>query len=51
MTPVRTASLDSPAWRTWHDPVEPIRVGISSCLLGQLYLEPHPNELMLRNRV
>ncbi len=35
MTTVRTSNLDTPAWRTWHDPDEPIRVGISSCLLGQ----------------
>jgi len=25
---------DQPAWQAWHDESEPIRVGISSCLLG-----------------
>ncbi|MFV2071887.1 MAG: YbgA family protein [Thermoanaerobaculales bacterium] len=25
----------TPAWRAWHDPGEEIRVGVSSCLLGQ----------------
>lgn len=35
MTGVRRAAADRPAWRVWHDPEEPIRVGISSCLLGQ----------------
>lgn len=25
----------SPAWHRWHDESEPIRIGISSCLLGQ----------------
>jgi uncharacterized protein YbgA (DUF1722 family)/uncharacterized protein YbbK (DUF523 family) len=24
-----------PAWQRWHDETEPIRIGISSCLLGQ----------------
>jgi len=27
--------IPSPAWQTWHDDAEPIRIGISSCLLGQ----------------
>lgn len=31
----RKASADSPAWRVWHDEDEDIRLGISSCLLGQ----------------
>ena len=26
---------DQPAWQTWHDDSEPIRVGVSSCLLGR----------------
>lgn len=26
---------DQPAWQSWHDDSEPIRVGISSCLLGR----------------
>lgn len=26
---------DQPAWQAWHDDEEPIRVGISSCLLGR----------------
>jgi len=26
---------DTPAWKLWHDEGEPIRIGISSCLLGQ----------------
>ena len=26
---------DQPAWQVWHDESEPIRVGISSCLLGR----------------
>ncbi len=29
------ATLPQPAWRRWHDESEPIRIGISSCLLGQ----------------
>ena len=29
MTPHR------PGWQKWHDESEPIRIGISSCLLGQ----------------
>jgi hypothetical protein len=63
-----TVNTDMPAWKLWHDD-KPIRIGISSCLLGQkvrydgghkhdvsymqgqFYLEPHPKELMLRNRV
>jgi uncharacterized protein YbgA (DUF1722 family)/uncharacterized protein YbbK (DUF523 family) len=28
-------SPDQPAWKAWHDEVEPIRVGVSSCLLGR----------------
>ncbi len=36
---MRSESLDSatgqPAWKVWHDVSEPIRIGISSCLLGQ----------------
>jgi len=24
-----------PGWQQWHDESEPIRIGISSCLLGQ----------------
>ena len=24
-----------PAWQRWHDDSEPVRIGISSCLLGQ----------------
>ncbi len=35
MTTLRRADRDRPAWRVWHDDQEPIRVGISSCLLGQ----------------
>lgn len=36
MTPAtRAATLDTPAWKLWHDPDGEIRVGISSCLLGQ----------------
>ena len=27
--------IDQPAWQAWHDESEPIRVGISSCLLGR----------------
>ena len=27
----------------------PILVGVSACLLGQVYLEPNPKELMLRH--
>jgi uncharacterized protein YbgA (DUF1722 family)/uncharacterized protein YbbK (DUF523 family) len=26
---------DQPAWQAWHDDAEPIRVGVSSCLLGR----------------
>jgi uncharacterized protein YbgA (DUF1722 family)/uncharacterized protein YbbK (DUF523 family) len=26
---------DQPAWQAWHDKNEPIRVGVSSCLLGR----------------
>ena len=26
---------DQPAWQAWHDSGEPIRVGVSSCLLGR----------------
>jgi uncharacterized protein YbgA (DUF1722 family)/uncharacterized protein YbbK (DUF523 family) len=29
-----TSDLPQPSWRTWHDDEEPIRLGISSCLLG-----------------
>jgi uncharacterized protein YbgA (DUF1722 family)/uncharacterized protein YbbK (DUF523 family) len=28
-------TLPTPAWKTWHDESEPIRIGISSCLLGK----------------
>ncbi|HSL17776.1 MAG TPA: DUF523 and DUF1722 domain-containing protein [Methylomirabilota bacterium] len=28
-------NVDQPAWQVWHDESEPIRVGISSCLLGR----------------
>jgi uncharacterized protein YbgA (DUF1722 family)/uncharacterized protein YbbK (DUF523 family) len=35
MAQVRTARPDAPAWRQWHEPEAEIRVGISSCLLGQ----------------
>jgi hypothetical protein len=28
-----------------------VRLGISACLLDQIYLRPHPVELMLRNHV
>ena len=35
MSAVRAATADTPAWKVWHDPEEPIRVGISTCLLGQ----------------
>ncbi len=31
----RKATAESPAWRVWHDDGEDIRLGISSCLLGQ----------------
>jgi len=31
----RTATRDTPAWQLWHDPEGEIRLGISSCLLGQ----------------
>jgi len=27
-------SLAEPVWRQWHDEAEPIRVGVSACLLG-----------------
>lgn len=27
--------MDQPAWKTWHDETQPIRVGVSSCLLGR----------------
>ena len=29
-----TDDPDLPAWQRWHDPDEPIRVGVSACLLG-----------------
>jgi len=32
---VRKASLEVPAWRAWHDEEDEIRLGVSSCLLGQ----------------
>jgi uncharacterized protein YbgA (DUF1722 family)/uncharacterized protein YbbK (DUF523 family) len=32
---VRKASADVPAWRAWHDDEQEIRLGVSSCLLGQ----------------
>ena len=35
MVTTRSASHDTPAWQLWHDPDGEIRVGISSCLLGQ----------------
>lgn len=28
-------AMDQPAWKTWHDETQPIRVGVSSCLLGR----------------
>ena len=28
-------TMDQPAWQAWHDETEPIRVGVSSCLLGR----------------
>lgn len=28
-------ATDQPAWQAWHDETEPIRVGVSSCLLGR----------------
>lgn len=28
-------ATDQPAWQVWHDEGEPIRVGVSSCLLGR----------------
>jgi len=28
-------AIEIPAWQAWHDESEPIRVGISSCLLGR----------------
>jgi hypothetical protein len=31
----RALNPDRPAWRIWHDEDQPIRIGISSCLLGQ----------------
>ena len=31
----RSERHDLPAWEVWHDDAEPIRLGISSCLLGQ----------------
>ena len=31
----RSGTDGEPAWRVWHDQDEPIRIGISSCLLGQ----------------
>jgi uncharacterized protein YbgA (DUF1722 family)/uncharacterized protein YbbK (DUF523 family) len=31
----RSAADDLPAWQLWHDETEPIRVGVSSCLLGE----------------
>jgi uncharacterized protein YbgA (DUF1722 family)/uncharacterized protein YbbK (DUF523 family) len=30
-----TDTASEPAWRQWHDDDEPIRLGISSCLLGE----------------
>jgi uncharacterized protein YbgA (DUF1722 family)/uncharacterized protein YbbK (DUF523 family) len=30
-----TATMAEPGWRRWHDDSEPIRLGISSCLLGE----------------
>lgn len=42
----------------WRSPDLEIRVGVSACLLGdlayvrdQVYLRPHPKELMLPNHV
>ena len=35
MEEIRTASAQTPAWAVWHDASEPIRLGISSCLLGE----------------
>lgn len=31
----RSTAQVSPAWQEWHDEDEPIRVGVSSCLLGE----------------
>jgi uncharacterized protein YbgA (DUF1722 family)/uncharacterized protein YbbK (DUF523 family) len=30
-----TILTDQPAWKVWHDDSEPIRLGVSSCLLGR----------------
>ena len=35
MKKLRTASADQPAWAAWHDEEAEIRLGVSSCLLGQ----------------
>jgi uncharacterized protein YbgA (DUF1722 family)/uncharacterized protein YbbK (DUF523 family) len=32
---IPTASAEVPAWQAWHDDREEIRLGVSSCLLGQ----------------
>lgn len=30
-----STQLPAPAWKSWHDDKEPIRIGVSTCLLGQ----------------
>jgi uncharacterized protein YbgA (DUF1722 family)/uncharacterized protein YbbK (DUF523 family) len=35
MKAVRTASSDQAAWQAWHDEDDEIRLGVSSCLMGQ----------------
>jgi uncharacterized protein YbgA (DUF1722 family)/uncharacterized protein YbbK (DUF523 family) len=35
MTSDHATDAHLPAWKAWHDDDEPIRIGISSCLLGQ----------------
>jgi uncharacterized protein YbgA (DUF1722 family)/uncharacterized protein YbbK (DUF523 family) len=37
MTPARTSSFDPAlgAWSAWHDESMPLRIGVSSCLLGE----------------
>jgi len=35
MTEAEREKHEVPAWKHWHDAAEPIRLGISSCLLGQ----------------
>ena len=31
-----TSDSETEGWRSWHDASEPIRLGVSSCLLGEL---------------